>query len=52
MAFDGDGDGDRDGDGILDARDACVLQAEDTDGYLDADGCPDLDNDADGLPDE
>lgn len=48
---DGEGDGDRDGDRILDKLDACVLQAEDRDGYLDADGCPELDNDADGLAD-
>ena len=27
------------------------LEPEDKDGYLDDDGCPDLDNDADGIPD-
>ena len=32
---------DKDGDGILDSRDACPEEAEDVDGFQDADGCPD-----------
>lgn len=32
--------GDRDGDGIADARDRCLHLAEDHDGVLDEDGCP------------
>ncbi len=32
---------DTDGDGIIDADDACRLEAEDMDGVLDTDGCPD-----------
>jgi len=32
---------DTDGDGILDTDDACRLEAEDVDGVLDSDGCPD-----------
>jgi outer membrane protein OmpA-like peptidoglycan-associated protein len=44
-------DPDTDGDGILDAADACVLEAEDKDAYLDEDGCPEPDNDLDGLLD-
>jgi OmpA-OmpF porin, OOP family len=44
-------DPDTDGDGIPDSRDACRLEPEDKDGYLDEDGCPELDNDADGIPD-
>ncbi|HEX2626944.1 MAG TPA: OmpA family protein, partial [Candidatus Limnocylindrales bacterium] len=42
---------DRDGDGILDVADKCPDQAEDKDGFEDADGCPDPDNDKDGTPD-
>ena len=42
---------DHDADGILDESDACVLEAEDVDGFQDEDGCPDLDNDQDGLLD-
>jgi OmpA-OmpF porin, OOP family len=42
---------DRDADGVEDSADACPDQAEDGDGYLDADGCPELDNDQDGRPD-
>lgn len=42
---------DRDRDGIPDRRDACPTEAEDRDGWLDRDGCPDLDNDGDGVPD-
>ncbi len=44
-------DPDTDGDGIPDSLDACVLDPEDKDGYLDDDGCPELDNDLDGIPD-
>ena len=36
-------------DGIRLAR--CVLEPEDKDGYLDDDGCPELDNDLDGILD-
>jgi len=42
---------DTDGDGIPDSQDMCVLEPEDKDGYLDEDGCPDVDNDLDGIPD-
>jgi outer membrane protein OmpA-like peptidoglycan-associated protein len=42
---------DKDGDGILDDDDACPEQAEDKDGFDDADGCPDPDNDGDGILD-
>ncbi len=42
---------DNDGDGIPNALDKCPDQAEDKDGFEDADGCPDLDNDKDGIPD-
>jgi OOP family OmpA-OmpF porin len=42
---------DRDGDGIPDADDKCPSDAEDFDGFEDADGCPDPDNDGDGIPD-
>jgi len=42
---------DTDGDGIMDKDDACPRQAEDYDGYEDADGCPDPDNDGDGILD-
>lgn len=42
---------DRDGDGIDDAQDRCPDEAEDTDGFLDHDGCPEPDNDADGILD-
>ena len=44
-------DPDTDGDGVLDSQDACVVEPEDKDGYLDDDGCPELDNDLDGIPD-
>jgi len=42
---------DRDSDGVSDASDKCPAQAEDADGFEDADGCPDPDNDRDGIPD-
>jgi opacity protein-like surface antigen len=45
------GSSDSDGDGIANAADACPKEAEDFDGYADADGCPDPDNDADGIAD-
>jgi len=43
--------GDRDHDGIIDTEDACPDEPEDSDGFRDADGCPDLDNDNDGVVD-
>jgi outer membrane protein OmpA-like peptidoglycan-associated protein len=43
---------DDDSDHVLNKVDACPTQAEDADGYLDADGCPDPDNDGDGVLDE
>ncbi len=43
---------DRDGDGVVDRKDHCPDRAEDLDGYLDSDGCPELDNDDDGIVDE
>lgn len=43
--------GDADGDGISDALDECPTLAEDVDGFLDTDGCPDPDNDLDMLAD-
>ncbi len=42
---------DADNDGIADDQDKCPTQAEDKDGFQDADGCPELDNDGDGIPD-
>ncbi|MBK8480761.1 MAG: hypothetical protein IPL40_06260 [Proteobacteria bacterium] len=42
---------DRDHDGIADELDACPDEAEDRDGFDDADGCPDPDNDNDGVLD-
>ncbi len=42
---------DSDGDGIDDSVDACPSEREDTDGYEDEDGCPEVDNDGDGRPD-
>lgn len=42
---------DLDGDGMGDRSDRCPEQAEDMDGFEDADGCPDLDDDRDGIPD-
>ncbi len=42
---------DTDHDGIPDAHDRCPEQAEDFDGFEDADGCPEDDNDNDGILD-
>ncbi|MDB4957341.1 MAG: OmpA/MotB domain protein, partial [Myxococcales bacterium] len=42
---------DKDGDGIPDAQDKCPDRPEDTDGFEDADGCPDIDNDLDRVLD-
>lgn len=42
---------DRDNDSIIDNVDNCKKVAEDRDGYLDTDGCPDFDNDLDSIPD-
>jgi hypothetical protein len=42
---------DQDGDGIGDEVDQCPRAAEDMNGHLDTDGCPDADGDADGVPD-
>lgn len=43
---------DRDGDGIIDRLDKCMAEMEDFDDWEDEDGCPDLDNDGDTIPDE
>lgn len=43
---------DSDGDGVLDKDDRCRNEPEDKDGFQDDDGCPDPDNDHDGIPDE
>ena len=40
---------DSDGDGIYDADDKCPTEPEDKDGYQDEDGCPEPDNDGDGI---
>jgi outer membrane protein OmpA-like peptidoglycan-associated protein len=42
---------DTDRDGIADNLDRCPTQAEDVDGFQDADGCPDPDNDSDAIAD-
>lgn len=42
---------DKDGDGLFDKVDRCPEEAEDQDGFMDSDGCPDLDNDDDGVLD-
>jgi outer membrane protein OmpA-like peptidoglycan-associated protein len=42
---------DADNDRVLDDRDRCPIQPEDSDGFEDADGCPDPDNDGDGVSD-
>jgi outer membrane protein OmpA-like peptidoglycan-associated protein len=43
---------DADGDGVLDKDDDCETEAEDQDGFQDADGCPEPDNDRDGILDD
>lgn len=43
---------DQDGDEILDKDDECPEDVEDLDDFEDADGCPEPDNDEDGVPDE
>jgi OmpA-OmpF porin, OOP family len=45
-------DTDGDADGIKARDDQCDGEAEDKDGFEDADGCPDGDNDKDEVPDE
>ena len=47
----GKGCPDRDKDGVADKYDLCPDEPEDTDGYMDWDGCPDPDNDDDGVLD-
>lgn len=42
---------DIDKDGVADNLDKCVTDAEDKDGFEDADGCPESDNDKDGIAD-
>lgn len=42
---------DSDGDGIPDGKDSCPIAAEDFDGLVDDDGCPEIDADGDGIPD-
>ena len=42
---------DADGDGVPDKDDPCPAEAEDRDGFEDADGCPEPDNDKDGVVD-
>lgn len=44
--------GDKDGDGIKNKVDKCVEQVEDTDGFEDEDGCPEVDNDDDRVEDQ
>ncbi|MCK7537633.1 MAG: hypothetical protein MZV63_45105 [Marinilabiliales bacterium] len=36
---------------LSDERDKCPNDSEDKDGFQDDDGCPDFDNDNDGIPD-
>lgn len=43
---------DRDHDGIPDDIDECPDVPEDKDGFLDSDGCPDIDDDEDGIVDK
>ena len=42
---------DADGDKVINRDDICPYEAEDRDGFEDEDGCPDRDNDEDGIPD-
>ena len=58
LVIDSDGDGaddvsdaDDDNDGIADVNDGCRIVDEDYDSYQDADGCPEPDNDLDGICD-
>jgi hypothetical protein len=44
-------DCDTDADGTANYFDTCPFRAEDMDGYQDDDGCPDADNDMDGICD-
>jgi len=44
-------EGDDDADGVANWRDNCRTEPEDKDGFHDADGCPDPDNDGDQVPD-
>ena len=44
-------EGDPDKDGIACEKDKCPMEPEDFDGFEDDDGCPDPDNDKDGIPD-
>lgn len=43
---------DTDNDGIIDSKDMCPYLPEDHDGFQDADGCLDPDDDGDLIPDE
>jgi len=43
---------DADGDGVRDGDDRCIREAENVNGFDDADGCPESDRDGDGVPDE
>ncbi len=45
------GSGDDDRDGLVRADDVCPDRAEDTDGFEDSDGCPELDDDDDAVAD-
>ena len=45
------GDDDLDDDGVANDLDICPEVAEDADGWMDLDGCPELDNDSDGIAD-
>ncbi len=42
---------DVDADRLPDRIDVCPTEPEDRDGFMDQDGCPDLDDDGDGIPD-
>lgn len=42
---------DPDQDGLCSKDDGCPNEAEDADGFMDSDGCPDVDNDEDGVLD-
>ena len=45
-------DPDLDDDGLLDGDDMCLLEPENVNGFQDDDGCPDADEDGDGIADE